>query len=196
MALCSSKSSNPTAFFNPQWPRRHPPPLLLPFTRRQHAQPNLSAKHYSTRRYMIAPFQPLSTYPRFFYYSFLLLCQIPRPFSHHQTPTHHPPRKPGWQHGGKQTTITNTPTSHTQKSQWDYTFSNFLIRSALGFSFGVVFSVLLFKRRAWPAWLGLGFGAGRAYEEADGMIFLSPPSPLPLIRLTFLFPFGNVRRTC
>lgn len=43
-----------------------------------------------------------------------------------------------------------------------------LIRSSLGLSFGVVFSVLLFKRRAWPAWVGLGFGAGRAWEEADG----------------------------
>lgn len=31
-----------------------------------------------------------------------------------------------------------------------------------------MFSVLLFKRRAWPAWVGLGFGAGRAWEEADG----------------------------
>lgn len=47
--------------------------------------------------------------------------------------------------------------------------SSFLIRSSIGLSFGVVFSVLLFKRRAWPAWVGLGFGAGRAWEEADGM---------------------------
>lgn len=44
-----------------------------------------------------------------------------------------------------------------------------IIRSSLGLSFGIVFSVLLFKRRAWPAWVGLGFGAGRAWEEADGM---------------------------
>ncbi|KAI4117046.1 MAG: hypothetical protein LQ345_002646 [Seirophora villosa] len=52
--------------------------------------------------------------------------------------------------------------------QWDSAISSFLIRSSLGLSFGVVFSVLLFKRRAWPAWVGLGFGAGRAWEEADG----------------------------
>lgn len=44
-----------------------------------------------------------------------------------------------------------------------------IIKSSLGLSFGVVFSVLLFKRRAWPAWVGLGFGAGRAWEEADCM---------------------------
>lgn len=53
-----------------------------------------------------------------------------------------------------------------------------LIRSSLGFSFGVVFSVLLFKRRAWPVWLGTGFGAGRAWEEADGMC---SPYPEPVI---------------
>lgn len=52
-------------------------------------------------------------------------------------------------------------------AQWDRAISSLIIRSSLGLSFGVVFSVLLFKRRAWPAWVGLGFGAGRAWEEAD-----------------------------
>ncbi|EAU39165.1 conserved hypothetical protein [Aspergillus terreus NIH2624] len=51
--------------------------------------------------------------------------------------------------------------------KWDRAISSMIIRSSLGLSFGVVFSVLLFKRRAWPAWVGLGFGAGRAWEEAD-----------------------------
>ncbi|KAK2751549.1 Mitochondrial inner membrane organizing system component [Onygenales sp. PD_40] len=51
--------------------------------------------------------------------------------------------------------------------KWDRAISSMLIRSSLGLSFGVIFSVLLFKRRAWPAWVGLGFGAGRAWEEAD-----------------------------
>jgi len=52
--------------------------------------------------------------------------------------------------------------------QWDSCLSSLLIRSALGLSFGVVFSVVVFKRRAWPALVGLGFGAGRAYEECNG----------------------------
>ncbi|TVY37526.1 MICOS complex subunit, partial [Lachnellula subtilissima] len=52
--------------------------------------------------------------------------------------------------------------------KWDKCLSSFLIRSSLGLSFGVVFSVLLFKRRAWPAFVGLGFGSGRAYEECNG----------------------------
>ncbi|KAH6672914.1 hypothetical protein B0J14DRAFT_592014 [Halenospora varia] len=52
--------------------------------------------------------------------------------------------------------------------KWDRCLSSLLIRSSLGLGFGVVFSVLLFKRRAWPAFVGLGFGAGRAYEECNG----------------------------
>ncbi|KAE8147712.1 hypothetical protein BDV25DRAFT_159749 [Aspergillus avenaceus] len=51
--------------------------------------------------------------------------------------------------------------------KWDRAISSMIIRSSLGLGFGVVFSVLLFKRRAWPAWVGMGFGAGRAWEEAD-----------------------------
>ncbi|KAJ5553445.1 hypothetical protein N7494_002823 [Penicillium frequentans] len=51
--------------------------------------------------------------------------------------------------------------------KWDRAISSMIIKSSLGLSFGVVFSVLLFKRRAWPAWVGLGFGAGRAWEESD-----------------------------
>ncbi|KAH8596935.1 hypothetical protein B0O99DRAFT_97223 [Bisporella sp. PMI_857] len=52
--------------------------------------------------------------------------------------------------------------------KWDRCLSSLLIRSSLGLGFGVVFSVLLFKRRAWPAFVGAGFGAGRAYEECNG----------------------------
>jgi hypothetical protein len=53
--------------------------------------------------------------------------------------------------------------------QWDRCLSSMLIRSGLGLGFGVVFSVLLFKRRAWPAFVGLGFGAGRSWEECDNV---------------------------
>ncbi|EMR72306.1 Mitochondrial inner membrane organizing system component [Eutypa lata] len=51
--------------------------------------------------------------------------------------------------------------------KWDRCLSNLIIKSSLGLGFGVVFSVLLFKRRAWPTFLGAGFGAGRAYEECN-----------------------------
>jgi MICOS complex subunit MIC10 len=52
-------------------------------------------------------------------------------------------------------------------SQWDRCLSNLAVKSSLGLGFGIVLSVLLFKRRAWPAWVGVGFGAGRAYEECN-----------------------------
>jgi len=66
------------------------------------------------------------------------------------------------------TVKTNKPVSEALLNEkWDRAISSLAIRSALGFSFGVIFSVLLFKRRAWPVWLGTGFGAGRAWEEAD-----------------------------
>ncbi|CAD6499887.1 BgTH12-03993 [Blumeria graminis f. sp. triticale] len=51
--------------------------------------------------------------------------------------------------------------------KWDRCLSSLLIRSSLGLGFGVVFSFLLFKKRAWPAFVGIGFGAGRAYEECN-----------------------------
>jgi len=54
-------------------------------------------------------------------------------------------------------------------SQWDHCMSTLLIRSTLGAGFGVIFSVLLFKRRSWPVFTGLGFGAGRAWEECDSV---------------------------
>ncbi|KAM5472318.1 Mitochondrial inner membrane organizing system component [Microsporum audouinii] len=66
------------------------------------------------------------------------------------------------------------PVSETLLNEkWDRAISSLLIRSSVGLGFGVVFSILLFKRRAWPAWIGLGFGAGRAWEEADDGLLLS-----------------------
>ncbi|EER37484.1 DUF543 domain-containing protein [Histoplasma capsulatum var. duboisii H88] len=62
---------------------------------------------------------------------------------------------------------TKTLSEALLNDKWDRAISSMIIRSSLGLSFGVIFSVLLFKRRAWPAFVGLGFGAGRAWEEAD-----------------------------
>lgn len=62
--------------------------------------------------------------------------------------------------------------------KWDRAISSAVIRGSLGFSFGVIFSVLLFKRRAWPVWLGTGFGVGRAYEEADASFKAGDKSPV------------------
>ncbi|CAZ81623.1 unnamed protein product [Tuber melanosporum] len=51
--------------------------------------------------------------------------------------------------------------------KWDHCLANLLVKSTLGAGFGIIFSVLLFRRRAWPAWVGVGFGAGRGYAECD-----------------------------
>jgi hypothetical protein len=69
--------------------------------------------------------------------------------------------------------MSSTESETDEPLQWDRALSSLVIRSGLGFSFGVIFSVLLFKRRAWPVWLGTGFGAGRAWEEADGIFYTS-----------------------
>ena len=61
-----------------------------------------------------------------------------------------------------------------------------LIRSGLGLSFGIVFSVLLFKRRAWPATVGLGFGAGRAWEECDSVSYAATEAQHTLTRATVI----------
>ncbi|GCF00149.1 mitochondrial inner membrane organizing system component [Zygosaccharomyces mellis] len=53
--------------------------------------------------------------------------------------------------------------------KWDVVLSNLLVKSGLGFGVGVVASVLLFKRRAFPVWLGVGFGLGRGYAEGDAI---------------------------
>ncbi|EED81339.1 predicted protein, partial [Postia placenta Mad-698-R] len=37
----------------------------------------------------------------------------------------------------------------------------------VGFSAGVIASVILFRRRAWPIALGTGFGMGAAYADCD-----------------------------
>ncbi|PWN49942.1 DUF543-domain-containing protein [Violaceomyces palustris] len=49
----------------------------------------------------------------------------------------------------------------------DLCISNAIVKTGLGFSAGVVLSVLLFKRRAFPVWLGTGFGLGSGYTDCD-----------------------------
>ena len=53
--------------------------------------------------------------------------------------------------------------------KWDLVLSNLLVKVGLGFGVGVITSVLLFKRRTFPVWLGIGFGFGRGYAEGDAI---------------------------
>ncbi|CAI4056353.1 hypothetical protein SKDZ_03G0130 [Saccharomyces kudriavzevii ZP591] len=54
-------------------------------------------------------------------------------------------------------------------AKWDIVMSNMLVKTAMGFGVGVFTSVLFFKRRAFPVWLGIGFGVGRGYAEGDAI---------------------------
>lgn len=49
---------------------------------------------------------------------------------------------------------------------WDVVVSNGVVKAGMGFTAGVVASVLL-RRRAWPVIFGTGFGAGIGWSEGD-----------------------------
>ncbi|KAA1474580.1 DUF543-domain-containing protein [Dentipellis sp. KUC8613] len=51
--------------------------------------------------------------------------------------------------------------------KYDRCVADLLVKSGIGFSVGVVASVILFRRRAWPIALTTGFGAGAAYADCD-----------------------------
>ncbi|KAG5359176.1 MICOS complex subunit MIC10 [Yarrowia sp. C11] len=71
--------------------------------------------------------------------------------------------------------MSSTTVAQTRKSasenllndKWDVVISNTLVKTGLGFGAGVLASVLFFKRRTFPVWLGIGFGAGRGVAEGD-----------------------------
>ncbi|KAJ4490315.1 hypothetical protein J3R30DRAFT_3361240 [Lentinula aciculospora] len=51
--------------------------------------------------------------------------------------------------------------------KYDRCLADFLVKTGVGFSVGVVASVILFKRRTFPIALSTGFGAGAAYADCD-----------------------------
>lgn len=61
------------------------------------------------------------------------------------------------------------PSRSILNDKWDVVLSNMLVKTGLGFGVGVLGSVLFFRRRAFPVWLGIGFGLGRGYAEGDAI---------------------------
>ncbi|KAE9402715.1 DUF543-domain-containing protein [Gymnopus androsaceus JB14] len=57
--------------------------------------------------------------------------------------------------------------------KYDRCLADFVVKAGVGFSAGVVASVILFRtlvtnsRRTWPIALSTGFGAGAAYADCD-----------------------------
>lgn len=65
--------------------------------------------------------------------------------------------------------MTTTIDRSLLNDKWDLVLSNMFVKVGMGFGVGVVASVLFFKRRAFPVWLGAGFGFGRGYSEGDAI---------------------------
>ncbi|THV02207.1 DUF543-domain-containing protein [Dendrothele bispora CBS 962.96] len=64
--------------------------------------------------------------------------------------------------------------------KYDRCLADFVVKAGVGFSAGVVASVILFKRRTWPIALSTGFGAGAAYADCDRSF---NPARIPGVRV-------------
>ncbi|KAK0564904.1 Mitochondrial inner membrane organizing system component [Tilletia horrida] len=59
------------------------------------------------------------------------------------------------------------PSEDIISQKTDLCISNTIVKTGLGFSAGVIASVLLFRRRAFPVWIGTGFGLGSGYTDCE-----------------------------
>ncbi|KAJ7217172.1 hypothetical protein GGX14DRAFT_696147 [Mycena pura] len=69
--------------------------------------------------------------------------------------------------------------------------ADFLVKAGVGFSAGVVLSVILFRRRTWPIALSTGFGAGAAYADCDRSF---NPARIPGTRIISQLPETQTER--
>ncbi|OAV99914.1 hypothetical protein PTTG_25105 [Puccinia triticina 1-1 BBBD Race 1] len=49
----------------------------------------------------------------------------------------------------------------------DVCIANAIVKTGMGFGAGVIVSVIAFKRRAFPVWIGIGSGLGAAYSDCQ-----------------------------
>ncbi|GAA5821702.1 hypothetical protein JCM11251_000982 [Rhodosporidiobolus azoricus] len=49
----------------------------------------------------------------------------------------------------------------------DLCLSNGIVKAGTGLAVGIVASAILFRRRPWPVFLGLGFGIGQGYSDCE-----------------------------
>ncbi|EGO01169.1 hypothetical protein SERLA73DRAFT_134428 [Serpula lacrymans var. lacrymans S7.3] len=60
-----------------------------------------------------------------------------------------------------------TSSENIVSQKYDRCLADLLVKAGVGFSAGVVASVILFRRRTWPIALSTGFGIGAAYADCD-----------------------------
>uniref|UniRef100_A0A3P8T8X2 MICOS complex subunit MIC10 n=1 Tax=Amphiprion percula TaxID=161767 RepID=A0A3P8T8X2_AMPPE len=51
--------------------------------------------------------------------------------------------------------------------KWDRCLADTAVKTVTGLGVGIVFSVLLFKRRTWPVAFGSGLGVGMGYTNCQ-----------------------------
>ncbi|CAG7850304.1 MICOS complex subunit MIC10 {ECO:0000256/RuleBase:RU363011} [Serendipita indica DSM 11827] len=51
--------------------------------------------------------------------------------------------------------------------KYDKCLADLIVKSGIGFSAGVIASVILFKRRGWPVALSTGVGIGMSYADCE-----------------------------
>ncbi|PCH36832.1 DUF543-domain-containing protein [Wolfiporia cocos MD-104 SS10] len=66
-----------------------------------------------------------------------------------------------------ESTAKPTSSENIVAQKYDRCLADLLVKSGVGFSAGVIASVVLFRRRAWPIALSTGFGMGAAYADCD-----------------------------
>ena len=67
----------------------------------------------------------------------------------------------------KETVAKLTKSEEELGAKWDKCLQDMLIKLGSGVGLGIVFSVVLFKRRPWPVIFGSGTGFGMAYANCQ-----------------------------
>ncbi|GAA5910196.1 hypothetical protein JCM6882_001769 [Rhodosporidiobolus microsporus] len=62
----------------------------------------------------------------------------------------------------------------------DLCLSNGIVKAGTGLAVGIVASAILFRRRPWPVFLGLGFGIGQGYSDCERVF---NPAAVPGFRI-------------